>query len=134
MISFKDADLLSVLPENLSQPETQALSAAIKSGLRDLQRYARAAPIYAAIKELPDEALNLLAVELRVQYYEPDAKRSIREGMIKQTVAWYLRGGTGSVLSEYLGTLFQGGRLQEWYIYEENHIFLRLSLIWPWTM
>ena len=98
MISFKDADLLSVLPENLSQPETQALSAAIKGGLRNLQRYARAAPIYAAIKELPDEALNLLAVELRVQYYEPDAKRSIREGMIKQTVAWYLRGGTGSVL------------------------------------
>lgn len=125
MISFKDADLLSVLPENLSQPETQALSAAIKGGLRNLQRYARAAPIYAAIKELPDEALNLLAVELRVQYYEPDAKRSIREGMIKQTVAWYLRGGTGSVLSEYLGTLFQGGRLQEWYIYGGKPYFFK---------
>ncbi|ERI79382.1 Phage tail protein (Tail_P2_I) [[Clostridium] symbiosum] len=125
MISFKDADLLSVLPENLSQPETQALSAAIKGGLRDLQGYARAAPIYAAIKELPDEALNLLAVELRVQYYEPDTKRSVREGMIKQTVAWYLRGGTGSVLSEYLGTLFQGGRLQEWYIYGGKPYFFK---------
>lgn len=125
MISFKDADLLSVLPENMSQPETQALSAAIKGGLRDLQRYARAAPIYAAIKELPDEALNLLAVELRVQYYEPDAKRSIREGMIKQTVAWYLRGGTSSVLSEYLGTLFRGGRLQEWYTYEGKPYFFK---------
>ncbi len=125
MINFKDVELLSVLPENLSRPETQALSAAVKHGLQSLQRYARAAPLYAAIEELPEEALNLLAVELRVQYYEPDAKRKVREGMIKQTVAWYLRGGTGSVLEEYLGTLFQGGTLQEWYAYGGKPYFFK---------
>lgn len=125
MINFKDAELLSVLPENLFRPETQAFSAAIKRGLKNLQQYARAAPIYAAIEELPEEALNLLAIELRVQYYEPDAKRKVREGMIKQTVAWYLRGGTGSVLEEYLGTLFQGGTLQEWYTYGGKPYFFK---------
>lgn len=125
MINFKDAELLSVLPENLSRPETQALSASVKHGLQSLQRYARAAPLYAAIEELPEEVLNLLAVELRVQYYEPDAKRKVREGMIKQTVAWYLRGGTGSVVAEYLGTLFQGGTLQEWYTYGGTPFFFK---------
>lgn len=125
MISFKDAELLSVLPENLSKPETQALSAAVKHGIQGLQRYARAAPLYAAIGELPEEVLNLLAVELRVQYYDPEAKRSIREGMVKQTVAWYLRGGTGSVLKEYLGTLYQGGTLQEWYTYGGKPYFFK---------
>lgn len=117
MTDFKDAELLSLLPENLSQPETWALSAAIKEGLHRLRFYSRAAPLYSAIEELPDEALNLLAIELRTQNYEQNARREIRERMVKHTVSWYLRGGTGVVLKEYLGTLFQGGMLQEWYTY-----------------
>ena len=59
--SFKDADLLSVLPESLSRPETQALSAAIRVGLLRLQDYSRAISMYAALRDLPDEVLNLLA-------------------------------------------------------------------------
>lgn len=117
MTDFKDADLLSVLPESLSRPETQALSAAIRVGLLRLQDYSRAISMYAALRELPDEVLNLLAVELRTQYYDPAAKRKKREDMVRQTIAWYFRGGTGAVLTEYLATLYQGGRLKEWYDY-----------------
>lgn len=108
---------LSVLPESLSRPETQALSAAIRVGLLRLQDYSRAISMYAALRDLPDEVLNLLAVELRTQYYDPAAKRKKREDMVRQTIAWYFRGGTGAVLTEYLATLYQGGRLKEWYDY-----------------
>lgn len=125
MIDFNDAELLSVLPENLLQHETQALSAAIKEGLRHLRFYSRAAPLYSAIEVLPDEVLNLLAIELRTQYYEQNARRDIREKMVKQTIAWYLRGGTGAVLKEYLETLFQGGILQEWYTYDGQPYYFR---------
>lgn len=117
MTDFKNADLLSVLPESLSRPETQALSAAIRVGLLRLQDYSRAISMYAALRDLPDEVLNLLAVELRTQYYDPAAKRKKREDMVRQTIAWYFRGGTGAVLTEYLATLYQGGRLKEWYDY-----------------
>ena len=123
MINFSEADLLSVLPEHLEQVQTEALSAAVKEGLQKLQTYSRAASVYASIPELPDEVLNLLAVELRTQYYNPEARRDRREKMVEQTLAWYLRGGTGSVLTEYLGALYQGGRLEEWYHYGWESLF-----------
>lgn len=125
MINFSEADLLSVLPEHLEQVQTEALSAAVKEGLQKLQTYSRAASVYASIPELPDEVLNLLAVELRTQYYNPEDRRDRREKMVEQTLAWYLRGGTGSVLTEYLGALYQGGRLEEWYHYGGNPYFFK---------
>lgn len=125
MINFSEADLLSVLPEHLEQVQTEALSAAVKEGLQKLQTYSRAASVYASIPELPDEVLNLLAVELRTQYYNPEDRRDRREKMVEQTLAWYLRGGTGSVLTEYLGALYQGGRLEEWYHYDGNPYFFK---------
>lgn len=128
MIDFKEADLLSVLPSNLLEAETQALSEAIRIGLRQLQRYSRAAPLYAAVEDLPDDVLDLLAVELRVQYYSPGGKRSVRENMIKRAVAWYLRGGTGSILTEYLGTLYRGGKLDEWYTYGGKPYFFKATV------
>lgn len=117
MISFKDADLTAVLPSNLTQIETQALGEAIKRGLIQVQKYSKTISLYGAIPELSDEVLNLLAIELRTQYYDPLASRKIREEMVRKTIAWYLRGGTGSVLTEYLAALYQGGRLEEWYSY-----------------
>lgn len=117
MIDFTHADLFSVLPDNLKQPKTKALSAALAEGLRSLQYYSRAASLYASVEELPDEVLNLLAVELRTQYYHQSLKRKTREQMVKKTIAWYLRGGTASVLKEYLGMLYQGGALEEWHHY-----------------
>lgn len=125
MINFSEADLLSVLPEYLEQVQTEALSAAVKEGLQKLQTYSRAASVYASIPDLPDEVLNLLAVELRTQYYNPEDRRDRREKMVEQTLAWYLRGGTGSVLTEYLGALYQGGRLEEWYHYDGNPYFFK---------
>lgn len=125
MINFSEADLLSVLPEHLEQVQTEALSAAVKEGLQKLQTYSRAASVYASIPELPDEVLNLLAVELRTQYYNPEDRRDRRKKMVEQTLAWYLRGGTGSVLTEYLGALYQGGRLEEWYHYGGNPYFFK---------
>lgn len=128
MINFREADLLSVLPEHLEQVQTEALSAAVKEGLQKLQTYSRAASVYASIPELPDEVLNLLAVELRTQYYDPEDRRERREKMVEQTLAWYLRGGTGSVLTEYLGALYQGGRLEEWYHYGGNPYFFKAMI------
>ena len=128
MINFSEADLLSVLPEHLEQVQTEALSAAVKKGLQKLQTYSRAASVYAAIPELPDEVLNLLAIELRTQYYDPEDRRERREKMVEQTLAWYLRGGTGSVLTEYLGALYQGGRLEEWYHYGGNPYFFKAMI------
>ena len=128
MINFSEADLLSVLPEHLEQVQTEALSAAVKKGLQKLQTYSRAASVYAAIPELPDEVLNLLAIELRTQYYDPEDRRERREKMVEQTLAWYLRGGTGSVLTEYLGALYQGGRLEEWYHYGGKPYFFKAMI------
>ncbi len=117
MIEFKDATLFSLLPDNLKNEETAALSAALQRGLLLIRQYISALSVYAAVHELPDDILNLLAVELRAQYYDLSDSREVREGIIQKTIDWYLRGGTVSVLEEYLATLYQGGRVEEWFNY-----------------
>lgn len=125
MIEFREAELFSVLPGNLKEAETAALSAAVQKGIGRIRLFSRAAPVYAAVSELPEEVLNLLALELRVQYYSPGAPRKQREFLIRQAIAWYLHGGTPRVLNEYLETLYQGGTVEEWHQYQGKPYFFR---------
>lgn len=125
MIRFDEAALYSLIPENLKSAETAALSAALEKGLEMIRTYSAAVSIYASIPELPDDVLNLLALEMRVQYYDAQDSRESRETILRNTFSWYLRGGTGSVLQEYLAAQYQGGQLEEWFEYGGQPYYFR---------
>lgn len=125
MIDFYNGSLFDIIPENFKTYETEALSFSVQRAMQKLQNYAKATAVYSAVAELPDPVLNLLATELRAQYYDTKLPRKTREGIVKNTFAWYLRGGTGSVLEEYLGTLYQGGKITEWFQYGGEPFFFK---------
>lgn len=117
MINFYEGSLLDIVPENLKTDEVKALSFSLQKAMQMFQDFSKAAAVHAAVPELPDCVLDLLAVELRTQYYDRKLPREVREKLIMDTIAWYMHAGTPSVIEEFLGTLYNGGKVTEWFDY-----------------
>ncbi len=117
MVDYKSGELWQIIPVNLLSPETMAISYAIEEEKRIFLRYTAATSLYAAISEVPEPVLDLMALELNAQYYEQNLPRSVKEQLVKQTLLWYMHAGTPSVLTEFLKTIAAGGYIKEWYEY-----------------
>lgn len=117
MVNFNDGELKDIIPYNLLTKEVQAVSYAVGEEKRILKRYSAASSLQAAINQVPEAVLDLMAIELNTQYYEQTLPREIKEKMIFQTLKWYMRAGTPSVLSELLETVLDGGYTEEWHEY-----------------
>lgn len=114
-----------LMPEVLRTSENEAISYAISKGLKKLLNYTKAISLYGDISQVSDAVLDAMAAELRTQYYDASASRIVREGMVKQTLGWYMRGGTNATLSEYLTTLYGGGQIEEWFDYDGDPYYFK---------
>lgn len=112
-----DGTPYELMPEILRTPQTEAISYAISEGLKQVLDYAKQTILYADLEVVSDEVLDAMAAELRTQYYDYNAPRKDREEMVRKTIGWYMLGGTGAVLEEYMETLYAGGKVTEWYEY-----------------
>lgn len=118
MIDFYHGEINDIMPYNLITPETKAVSYAVSQAMKKLQEYSQASHLYGEIKKVPDAVLDLLALELNTQYYEQTMPRTLKEELIVQTTAWYVRSGTPGVLKEFLSAVLDGGEIKEWYQYD----------------
>ncbi|MFR4350585.1 MAG: phage tail protein I [Roseburia sp.] len=118
LIKFDDAEITRIMPESLKyKPEVIAISYAIKNAMDKLIAYAKRTSVYSAIDELPEEILDVLAVELRSQYYESDMSIETKRKIQKKTLLWYYRAGTPSAVREMIEAVFGSGEVLEWYQY-----------------
>lgn len=117
MIDYYHGEINDIMPYNLITPETKAVSFAVSRAMRKLQEYSKASHLYGEIKKIPEAVLDLLALELNTQYYEQTMPRTLKEELIVQTTAWYMRSGTPGVLKEFLSAVLDGGEIKEWYQY-----------------
>lgn len=125
MVKFEDAELWDILPDNFKTPEMQAFSHVLKKYMQKLQLYAKRCSMMAAIPELPDEILDLLAIELRSQYYDTKLPRKAKEEIIRNTFDWYKKSGTASVIEEFFSTIFDNGKVEEWFNYGGNPYYFK---------
>ena len=70
MVDYKRGELLQIIPVNLLSPEVMAISYAVEEEKRIFLRYTAATSLYAAISDVPESVLDLMALELNAQYYE----------------------------------------------------------------
>lgn len=130
MIDFYQGELKDILPVNLKTPETLSLSFAVGQAMRRLQDFSKRIHMYADLSKVPEEVLDLMALEFNTQYYDQTLRREIKEGLVAQTLTWYMHAGTPSVLQEFLATVLQGGELQEWYEYDgEPYYFKAIAAV-----
>lgn len=119
MISFYDGQLTDILKaHNLTDdPAVQALSFALREGTRLLYRYAQTCYIYCGIDTAPEKVVDLLAAELRTQYYDQDLPLETKRALVRNTLIWYMTAGTPAAVEELVAVVFGEGEVKEWYEY-----------------
>ena len=113
MIDFHSGEIKDIMPVNLRTPQALAISYAVGQAMARFRKYLKALPLYAQISQVPEEILDLMAVECGTQYYSQALPRNVKEKLIIQALTWYMHAGTPSVLSEFLGTVLMGGWIEE---------------------
>lgn len=116
MISFEKSEIIDILPDNMkNQPECVALSYALKRANETLVAYSKRTSVFAVIDLLPETMLDILAIELRTQYYEESFDIDRKRALIKNTISWYNKAGTAAAVQEMIDNVFESGVLLEWF-------------------
>lgn len=115
MIKLHDGEPLSVLPVYFKEdPDTIAFSYAFKQGMAKLLTFSAVSELYANIDHLPDVILDLIAIEMKSQYYNDAMDIAMKRKIIKSSLSWYAKGGTISAVNEMIQTVFGKGQVVEW--------------------
>ena len=118
MIELKGSRFTRLLPENLaSQRETRALACAVGRQIDKLLALADRALVYAALDKAPEPLLDHLAVELRTPSYRQSYPLETKRALVKGTLPLYAKMGTPAAVEQIVGTIFQGGRVEEFFEY-----------------
>lgn len=127
MINFYDGQITDLLGPNYSaDPEVQALSYAIREGTRLLYQYTQLIYIYSNIDALPEKALDLLALELRTQYYDDELPIESKRSLVKGTLIWYTKAGTPEAVEELIAAVFGEGSVKEWFEYGGDPYYFKV--------
>lgn len=98
-------------------PEIRALSYALLQEKRRIMDAADRTRTMAMIEELPEEILDVLAVELRTPAYSESFPVDIKRTLIKGTIAFYAKLGTPAAVNWLIRSIFGNGSMEDWYTY-----------------
>lgn len=132
MINLYNSDITDILPEVLGSNEKSiALGYAIKQAMQRFVSYCQNISVYAVIDTVPEEVLDMLAVELKTQYYDDSMAISIKRSLVKNTLVWYMYTGTTAAVTELVEAVFGNSEIEEWFEYggEPYHFKIRTSNI-----
>lgn len=111
--------LYSVLPSVLREDvSTSALGEAAAEALAKEYEGIDLLRIYATIDRQPENVVDLLAEDLRTQYYDVSLPLDTKRALVKNTVKWYKHAGTLSSMQELIDTIFgASSSIEEWFDY-----------------
>lgn len=128
MISYYDGQLTDIMPGNITRKaEVKALSYALRQACRLLYRYSRRLYIYTNLDEQPEEIIDLLAAELRTQYYRSTMDLATKRRLVKNTLIWYMSAGTPEAVEELVTAVFGEGEVKEWYEYGDKPFYFKIK-------
>jgi len=132
MIRFYDGELINILPDSLKfSPEAVAVSYALKKAIQKLWDYAENTSVYSIMDILPEYIIDLLALELRTQYYKQDLELSMKRELVKNTLPWYIKAGTPSAVQELIAVVFGNGKEIDWFEYNGRPGCFRIQTTTP---
>lgn len=90
MIKLRDGQITDLLPKKIADDiETKCLSYAIHKEHQRLMSLADQTRTLTVIDELPEQILDVLAIELRTPYYKESMELSVKRNVIKRTLSWH---------------------------------------------
>lgn len=128
MINLYNGHITDILPPALAKdPKTKALSYAINKAIQRMIDYSRNISVYTTIDTLPEQILDLLALELNTQYYDDSLSIYVKRNLIKNTLKWYKSTGTLAAVEEAVTAVFGNGTVEEWFEYGGEPYHFRIN-------
>lgn len=130
MIDLRDCLTIQVMPEVFRQDaQIQAASHALRQTMRMLLEKVDRASVYAGIDLLPDAIVDLLAEELRAQYYDHTLPLAEKREAVKRALPWHQRAGTVPAVLELCEFRYGKSIVQEWFDYGRRPFTFRLEML-----
>lgn len=127
MINFFDGQITDILPFNIAEkPEVKAISYALQKGTQLLYNYAQRLYLWTDIDNQPENILDLMAAELRTQYYRQDLDIGTKRRLVKGTLSWYITAGTPEAVEELIQAVFGEGEVKEWFEYDGKPYYFKV--------
>lgn len=119
MINLYESEIIDILPDNLKNDmHIQAFCYAFDKQARKILDRSKQLEIWSNLCDVDENLLDYLAAELRTQYYSSDLDIDVKRKLIANTLIWYQKAGTVAAVQELVETLFEEGKIVEWYNYE----------------
>lgn len=116
MISLYDSSITDILPDALkNDPRVEALGYAIKMAMQRFIDSSVKTRVFSDIDDASEEVIDLLAIELRTQYYDTSLPLSVKRDLVKNTFSWHRQAGTLKALEELVTAVFGSGEIIEWW-------------------
>lgn len=130
MISIGDCLTLQVMPEVFrGDAELQAASYALQKTMGMLMEKVDRCSVYARIDLLPEAVVDLLAEELRAQYYDVSLPVEDKREAVRRALPWHRRAGTVSTVRELCEFRYGRSIVQEWFDYGGRPFTFRLEML-----
>lgn len=122
-------NLLSSLPAVLqNDKDMRALAASIAETLAGRVREIQSIAIYTHIDTAPEGLLDILAHDLKVDWYAPDYPLTVRRNQVKNSVKVHRILGTKGAVATALSDIYPHSTVQEWPEYDGEPYHFRVLL------
>jgi len=122
-------DFLRALPEPLrADPQTAALAQVVAQALDQCAQEPEAALIYSRIENLPEELLDILAYDFKIDWY--DSQYTLEEKRRTVRDSWRVRRflGTKYAVQTALSAIYPGAEVLEWFQYDGEPYHFRVNV------
>jgi phage tail P2-like protein len=122
-------NLLGVFPEALQQDEqVVALAQSVAQKLVDRQDEIGNVLIYPSIDELPEELLDILAYDFKVDWYDYDYDVAQKRQTLKDSFFVHRHLGTKAAVETAISAIYPGTTVEEWFEYGGEPYTFRLVI------
>lgn len=131
MIDLREIELLKLMPQVFhGDVQIQAASYAFRETARALLQKIDPVSVYAGVDILPEQIVDLLAVEFRAQYYDTSLPVMEKRKAVKKALLWHCRAGTVSAVRELTDLVWRSdsAQVQEWFNYGAAPYLFRVLL------
>lgn len=131
MIDLWDSEPLKLMPQAFrNDAKIQAMSYAFRETARMLLEKIDTVSVYARVDILPEQIVDLLALEFRAQYYNTALPVEEKRKAVKKALLWHCRAGTVSAVRELTDLVWRSdsAQVQEWFEYGAAPYLFRIML------
>ena len=117
------------LPESLNRDNLREVAQVIDEKLHELDALNELIFLYPRIDELSSELVDALAIHFHVDFYDTSLSLGKRRALVKNSIRWHMKKGTKAAVEEMVQTVFEGGRVTEWFEYNGEPYHFKIDLL-----